>query len=114
MLWTETAKPPRPITLEDPFPWDFQPEWPVTRAQRIDELKRIAPFYNGTHQPANIAAAIDWHAQFGPAEVVPADLVIFLGGGQKSWWSRFATGEPPWEEVSKLRAFIKNMLTTLI
>lgn len=113
MFWTETAKPPRPITLEDPFPWDFQPEWPVTRAQRIDELKRIAPFYNGTHQPANIAAAIDWHAQFGPTEVVPADLVIFQGG-KKVDEADVQQGEPPWEEVSKLRAFIRDMLTTLI
>ena len=80
--------------MEDPFPWDFQPEWPVTRAQRLDELMRIAPFYNGTHQTANIAAAIDWHAQFDPDETVPADNVIFQRG-KRVEESDVRWGEPP-------------------
>lgn len=92
--------------MEDPFPWDFQPEWPVARARRIDELKRIAPFYNGSHQTANIAAAIDWHAQFDPDEIVPADLVIFQRG-KKVDKSDVRQGEAPWEEVSGSHYFMR-------
>ena len=79
----------------------------------MDELRRIAPFYKGSHQQANIAAAINWHAQFYPAEIVPADLVIFQRG-QKVDKSDMRPGEAPWEEVSQLHAFLRDVLTTLI
>lgn len=73
----------------------------------------MAPFYQGTPQRDNIAAAIDWHTQFDPDEIVPADTVIFQRG-RRVEESDVRPGEPPWEEVSKLNYFIWDMLTTLL
>lgn len=90
----------------EPFPWGFMPQWPVTRAQRIRDLARIAPFYESTVQRENIAAAMDWHAKFDPDEVVPADTVCFQGGRKVEKADVRLEEGLPWEEVSKVHYFM--------
>lgn len=72
----------------------------------------MAPFYQDTPQRDNIAAAIDL-PRLEPDDMNPADLVIFQRE-KKVEQSDVRPGESPWEEVSQLHAFIRDMLTTLI
>ncbi|KAF7130908.1 hypothetical protein CNMCM5793_003778 [Aspergillus hiratsukae] len=61
-------------------PWDLVPRWPVTRRQRIAELKFLATFYNKEGQEANLSAAINWHSGFQPDEFCGYESACFQGG----------------------------------
>lgn len=84
----------------NPFPWNFTPKWPLTRAERIHELQRVAPFYESTYQKENIAAAIHWHSQFGPYEICPEGLVFFRKGRMIEESEVRLEDGIPWPEVS--------------
>ena len=69
--------------------------------ERIKELEKIAPFYKGTPQEKNIAAAIAWHATFPANEIVPEECPYFQNGEKVEESDiRFEDGLP-WQEVSK-------------
>ena len=56
--------------------------------------------YEPTPQKENIAAAINWHSQFDPDELVPATTVMFQKG-RKIEKSEFRwEDDQPWEEVN--------------
>ena len=59
----------------------------------------MAPFYENTPHKENIAAAIDWHAQFDADELVPMDIVLFQNGKQIEEVDVRLEDGTPWEEV---------------
>ena len=91
---------PAQLSYEEVFPWKFEPKWPLTRAEHIHELERIAPYFDSKAMRDNIAAAINWHDTFPPNDMVPADIVVFQNGKiVKEPELRLEDGVI-WEEVS--------------
>lgn len=61
--------------------------------------------YGHTLQKANIEAAIAWHQQFPPDEIVPNETVCFQNG-QRVEESPIGYGKGiTWEEVSSIYCF---------
>ena len=54
-------------------------KWPLTRAERCEELDKLASLYNN-EQKANILAAKAYHQKFPPEELVPNEKVSFCHG----------------------------------
>lgn len=62
----------------------------------------MMPHYEGTHQTRNIPAAIAWHSEFPPDEIVPEGEVMFQKG-KKIQESDFRWEDGvPWVEVNIL------------
>ncbi|KAJ9213311.1 hypothetical protein DTO166G4_5118 [Paecilomyces variotii] len=61
--------------LPPDFPWDFEPKWPLTHAERITELDELSRYYDKTHHKDNIRAAKEYHARFPPTDLVPAQTI---------------------------------------
>jgi hypothetical protein len=70
----------------------------------------MAPFYESSPEKENIAAAINWHAQFPADEMAPAALT-FIQKGEKVNRSQLSLeyGQP-WIEVSKMFDFMWDMV----
>ncbi|GAD98266.1 hypothetical protein PVAR5_6957 [Paecilomyces variotii No. 5] len=61
-------------------PPNYEPKWPLTRAERIKELDDPSAHYDKTEQRDNIRAAKAWHAQFPPDQIVPEETICFVNG----------------------------------
>ncbi|QKX56908.1 uncharacterized protein TRUGW13939_04016 [Talaromyces rugulosus] len=62
------------------YPLDFEDKWPLTRAERVQELEELlSRHYFKTMQRENIKGAIAYHAGFPPDEVMPDESVCFQG-----------------------------------
>lgn len=93
------------VGFSSTFPHDFIGKWPLTRAERIQELDFLSQHYNQTSQSENIAAAKEWHGKFPPNETIPDDIVIFQDGKVVKMSELQPEGGPIWEEVSKCCTF---------
>lgn len=85
-------KPNLPCHLESPL------KWPLTRAERCEELDKLASLYNN-EQKVNILAAKAYHQSFPPEELVPNEKVAFCHG-QKLDGSPARLEGPTWSEVT--------------
>ena len=88
------------------FPHDFMGKWPLTRAERMQELDFLSQHYNKTSQRENVDAARAWHGKFPPDEIVPDEIVTFQDGKIVKESELQPDGGAIWEEVSKFRAFL--------
>ena len=75
------------------LPHDFMGKWPLTRAERVQELDFLSQHYNQTRQRENIDAAKAWHSQFPPDEIVP-DQIVTLNLGLVSLLMGISMAEP--------------------
>lgn len=87
------------------FPHDFMGKWPLTRAERVQELDFLSQHYNQTSPRENIDAAKAWHSQFPPDVIVPDQIVTFQDGKIVKESELQPEGGPVWEEVSRCRTF---------
>lgn len=80
---SEKSAPNLP-TESEPVPEDEPPfrlpRWPLARSERIAELKEQLTFYIMTSQVSSILAAISYHNQFPPNDMVAPDAIIFKEG----------------------------------
>ncbi|GAD95831.1 hypothetical protein PVAR5_4477 [Paecilomyces variotii No. 5] len=80
----DTRKPDGATKSAFDLAWDrlpsCEPKWPITRAERLEELEKMSPHYEKTDQRANLKAAKAWHVQFPPDEIVPEDTIYFVNG----------------------------------
>lgn len=92
--------------LPPDFPWEFEPKWPLTHAERITELDELSRYYDKTHHKDNIRAAKEYHARFPPTDLVPAQTIWFRDGKQATKAEINLKGGVIWSEVSKLHYII--------
>lgn len=92
-------------SILDKFPWNFDMKWPITRGERIQELRTLNEYYGNTSQANNVKAAIAWHSKFSADELVPAPLVWFQDGAVKEESDVSEERGVIWTEVSRLPAF---------
>lgn len=65
------------------FPFDFNPKWPLTRAERVQELEELlSRHYFKTIQKDNIKSAIAYHKGFPPDQVIPDDELVWFQNGK--------------------------------
>ncbi|CRG83699.1 hypothetical protein PISL3812_01054 [Talaromyces islandicus] len=70
-----------PSGFRPSFPLGFEFKWPLTRAERVQELEEIlSRHYFKTPQKNNIKAAIAYHAGFPPDEMIPDEHICFQDG----------------------------------
>lgn len=84
--------------ISPPSPSQIPLKWPLTRAERIRELERLAPFYESNAPKNNILTARAYHAQFPVEELVPAMRVFCNGQIVDRSKMRLSEG-PTWREV---------------
>ncbi|KAJ9272035.1 hypothetical protein DTO212C5_1798 [Paecilomyces variotii] len=89
--------------LPPDFPWDFEPKWPLTHAERITELDELSRYYDKTHHKDNIRAAKEYHARFPPTDLVPAQTIWFRDGKQATKAEINLKGGVIWSEHWDLR-----------
>lgn len=71
----------------------------------------MAPFYESlSPEKENIAAAINWHAQFPADQMAPAALTFFQKGEKVDQSQLSLEFGQPWIEVSKMFDFMWDLV----
>ena len=83
------------------YPWNYDEKWPLTRAERLQELDDLSPHYEKTLDKDNINAAKAWHSQFPHDQTVPNEMLIFQGGKKVKESEIDLRNGVVWCEVSK-------------